>query len=106
MSQVPDRTAFFAERIKEQPDNVLFRFSYGQALVNAGRAAEAAEHLKIAASSRADWMVPRILLGKAYQASGDIPAARAAFADALALARSQGHEEPEEELTALLASLA
>lgn len=105
MSQVPDRTAFFAERLKEQPENVMFRFSYGQALVLAGRAAEATEHLKAAAASRADWMVPRILLGKAYQASGDIPAARAAFSDALALARSQGHEEPEEELLVLIAAL-
>lgn len=105
MSTAPDRTDFFAERVREQPENVLFRFSYGQALVNAGRAAEAVEHLKIAAASRADWMVPRILLGKAYQNSGDIPGARAAFADALALARSQGHEEPEEELLVLIAAL-
>jgi predicted Zn-dependent protease len=105
MSQVPDRTEFFAERVREQPENVLFRFSYGQALVNASRAAEAVDHLKIAAASRADWMVPRILLGKAYQGSGDIPAARAAFDDALALARSQGHEEPEEELLVLIAAL-
>ena len=33
------------------------------------------------------------------------PAAKAAFADALALAVAQGHEEPEEELRALLATL-
>ncbi|MEN9592275.1 MAG: hypothetical protein RJA21_734 [Gemmatimonadota bacterium] len=105
MSQAPDRTEFFAERVREHPENVLFRFSYGQALVNAGRAAEAAEHLQIAAASRADWMVPRILLGKAYQASGDTAAARLAFGDALALARSQGHEDPEEELVVLIASL-
>lgn len=105
MSQVPDRSEFFAERVREQPENVLFRFSYGQALVNVGRAAEAIPHLKIAVASRADWMVPRILLGKAYQASGDISAARAAYEDALGLARSQGHEEPEEELLVLIAAL-
>lgn len=105
MSTPPDRTAFFAARVAEQPDNVLFRFSYGQALVNASRAAEAVEHLQIAAASRADWMVPRILLGKAHQAAGDLVAARAAFDDALALARSQGHEEPEEELLVLIEAL-
>ena len=50
-------------------------------------------------------MMPRILLGKSLQAIGDKPAAKAVFADALALAVAQGHEEPEEELRALLATL-
>jgi hypothetical protein len=50
-------------------------------------------------------MMPRILLGKAHLALGDRTAARSAFEDALRLAVSQGHEEPEEELRALLAGL-
>ena len=48
---------------------------------------------------------PRILLGKSLLAAGDREDAKAAFADALALAVSQGHEEPEAELRALLATL-
>ena len=105
MNSVPDRSAFFAERVREQPENPLFRFSLGQALVNAGRAAEAVGHLRLAAGSRADWMMPRILLGRALHAAGDTTGARAAFSDALSLARAQGHEDPEEELVALIASL-
>jgi len=50
-------------------------------------------------------MMPRILLGKAHLALGDRAAARNAFEDALRLAVAQGHEEPEEELRALLAAL-
>jgi len=105
MNPTNDRCDLFAERVREQPDNPMFRFSYGQALTGAGRNAEAVEHLRIAAASRADWMMPRILLGKALLASGDPAGARTAFEDALHLARSQGHEEPEEELVALLATL-
>lgn len=96
------RSALFTARVAEQPDNSLFRFSLGQALLNENRPAEAAEHLRLAAASRADWMTPRILLGKALAATGDIAAARAALEDALQLAVSQGHEDPEAELRALL----
>ena len=105
MNPPEDRCALFERRVREHPDNPLFRFSLGQALVDAGRGPEAISHLRLAADSRADWMVPRILLGKALQASGDIPAARTVFEDALRLARSQGHEEPEEEILALIKHL-
>ena len=47
-------------------------------------------------------MMPRILLGKALAAVGDASGARTAWAQALALAVAQGHEEPEAELRALL----
>ena len=105
MNPTSDRCDFFAARVKEQPGNPMFRFSLGQSLVNAGRGAEAVEHLRLAAESRADWMMPRILLGKALQAAGDIEGAKLVFRQALALAVSQGHEEPEEEITALLRAL-
>jgi uncharacterized protein HemY len=99
------RSAFFATRVAEQPANPLFRFSLGQALVNESRPAEALEHLRLAAASRADWMTPRILLGQALAATGDTTAARAILEEALALAVAQGHEDPETELRELLARL-
>ena len=99
------RSEIFRRHVAADPANPLFRFSLGQALLTEGAAAEAVEHLRLAAASKADWMMPRILLGKCLQAIGDKPAAKAAFTDALALAVAQGHEEPEEELRALLATL-
>ena len=99
------RSELFRRHVAADPANPLFRFSLGQALLTEGAAAEAVEHLRLAAASKADWMMPRILLGKCLQAIGDKPAAKAAFTDALALAVAQGHEEPEEELRALLATL-
>jgi predicted Zn-dependent protease len=99
------RSELFRRHVASDPANPLFRFSLGQALWTEGDAAGAIEHLRLAAASRSDWMMPRILLGKSLRAAGDKPAAKAAFADALALAVAQGHEEPEEELRALLATL-
>ena len=99
------RSEIFRRHVASDPANPLFRFSLGQALWIEGDAAGAIEHLRLAVASKADWMMPRILLGKSLQAVGDQPAAKVIFADALALAVAQGHEEPEEELRALLATL-
>jgi len=99
------RSALFRPLVEKDPANPLFRFSLGQELLKEEAAAEAIPHLAFAAGAKSDWMVPRILLGKAQLALGDRAAAKAAFESALALAVAQGHEEPEEELRALLAGL-
>jgi predicted Zn-dependent protease len=99
------RSDLFRPLVAQDPANPLFRFSLGQELLKEGAAAEAIAHLQLATASKADWMMPRILLGKAHLALGDRAAARSAFDDALRLAVAQGHEEPEEELRALLATL-
>jgi Flp pilus assembly protein TadD len=97
------RSELFRRHVDADPANPLFRFSLGQALFAEGDALGATEHLRIAAASKADWMMPRILLGKCLRAAGDQAGARAVLGEALALAVAQGHEEPEAELRALLA---
>ncbi|GBL43861.1 hypothetical protein LBMAG55_07490 [Verrucomicrobiota bacterium] len=99
------RSALFRRHVEAEPGNPLFRFSLGQELLKEGAAAEAVGHLRRAAEAKADWMMPRVLLGKACLAAGDRPSAQAAWTEALALAVAQGHEEPEVELRALLAAL-
>ncbi len=99
------RSEVFRERIKADPANPLFRFSLGQALLAEHSAADAVEHLRLAADAKSDWMAPRILLGKALMATGRKEEARAALEAALRLALAQGHEDPEAELRALLAGL-
>ena len=96
------RSELFRAHVAADPANALFRFSLGQELLKEGAPAEAAEHLRRAADAKADWMMPRVLLGKALTAVGDHAGARAAWTAALALAVAQGHEEPEAELRALL----
>lgn len=99
------RSELFRRHVATDPANPLFRFSLGQALWSEGDPAGAVEHLRLAAASKADWMMPRILLGKCLLALADKAEAKAVFAEALRLAVAQGHEEPEEELRALLAGL-
>lgn len=96
------RSELFRAHVAADPANPLFRFSLGQELLKEGAAAEAIAHLRLAADAKVDWMMPRILLGKACLAAGDQAAATAAWEQALALAVAQGHEEPEAELRALL----
>lgn len=95
----------FAAKVKADPHNPLFRFSYGQALLNEGRTGDAVEHLQFCANSRADWMLARILLGKALIASGETAAAKPVLEEALRLAIEQHHEDPETEVRQLLEDL-
>ena len=99
------RSARFEKLVAQQPDNELFRFSLGQALVEESRPAEAIPHLQFCADRRADWMMARILLGKSLLATGQVGAARPILEAALVLAVEQHHETPEAELRELLAEL-
>lgn len=100
-----DRIAHFSALVERQPANELFRFSLAQAFLAAGRDAEAEIHLRQCVAAKADWMIPRILLGKLLLRAGRALEARALLAEALQLAISQSHETPEAELRTLLAEL-
>jgi predicted Zn-dependent protease len=99
------RSEQFAALVTQQPDNELFRFSLAQALFAENRAAEAVSHFEICANQKADWMMPRILLGKALLGLGRRAEAKRWLAAALALAVDQHHEDPERELRGILAEL-
>lgn len=99
------RSETFRKLVESDPRNPLFRFSLGQALIQENNFPVAVEHLQIAAESKADWMMPRILLGKTYLHLGQKNLAQVAFHEALKLAVAQGHEEPEAELRQLLSTL-
>lgn len=98
-------SARFAALVAAQPANPMFRFSLAQALLREQRPAEAVPHLETCAQARADWMMPRILLGKTLLQLGRPAAARPWLEAALALAVAQDHEDPAHELRALLADL-
>lgn len=99
------RSEKFAALVARQPDNELFRFSLAQALLEENQPAEAVEHLSFCANKKADWMMPRVLLGKTVLALGRPAEARPWLEQALQLAIAQHHEEPEAELRAILAEL-
>jgi predicted Zn-dependent protease len=102
---MPPRSPQFAALVERAPDNELFRFSLAQALVAEGRAEDAVPHYDFCVAKKADWMMPRILLGKLHLAAGRRAEARPLLVAALELAVSQAHEDPERELRALLAEL-
>jgi predicted Zn-dependent protease len=99
------RTAQFQALVASQPQNPLFRFSLAQALAAESRAEEAIPHFEFCVASRADWMMPRILLGKLLLQLGRAAEAKPLLTDALRLAAEQQHEDPERELRALLAEI-
>ena len=91
--------------VQRQPENELFRFSLAQALVADGRDADALEHFAFCTARKSDWMMPRILQGKVLIGLGRASEARPVLEDALRLAVDQNHEEPEQELRAILRDL-
>lgn len=97
------KSELFLPKVASNPDNLLFRFSLGQALYEEGQTAEAIPHLRRCADSRADWMLPRILLGKAYLQTGQTAEAKPILETALALAIEQNHDDPATELRSILA---
>ncbi len=99
------RSEHFAALVAKQPDNELFRFSLAQALLAESRPEDALEHLEFCARRKADWMMPRILLGKALIGLNRRAGAKPWLEEALQLAVEQNHEAPEQELRSLLDAL-
>jgi len=99
------KSEIFLPKVESKPDNMLFRFSLGQALYDEGDTAAAIPHLQRCADSRDDWMLPRILLGKAMLQHGQTSQAKPILETALELAVAQHHEDPAEELRSILTDL-
>ncbi len=95
----------FTAAVARQPDNELFRFSLAQSLAAEGHAADALPHFEFCVAKKADWMMPRILLGKLLLQLNRRTDARPLLESALRLAVEQHHEDPEREVRALLAEL-
>ena len=97
------KSEIFSPKVAAKPDNMLFRFSLGQALYDEGETTAAIPHLKKCADSRKDWMLPRILLGKAMLSDGQDSASKPILEAALRLAVEQHHDDPAKELRSVLA---
>jgi predicted Zn-dependent protease len=101
-----DKSELFRPKVEANPENTLFRFSLGQALYEEGDTSGCIAHLQQCADSRADWMLPRILLGKALLEQGQPNEAQPVLATALELAIDQRHDDPAAELRELLSGFA
>ena len=99
------KSDIFQSKVEAQPDNRLFRFSLGQALFEEGDIKGSIPHLELCVESREDWMLPRILLGKALIEIGRVTEAKNFLETALKLAALQKHDDPANELRCILADL-
>lgn len=102
---MPSRVEQFQSLVAREPENELFRFSLAQALSAEGKPEEAQPYFEFCIAKKADWMMPRILLGKNLLSAGRITEARPLLEAALHLAIEQHHETPEAELRSLLESM-
>lgn len=101
----PKKSERFHPKVKANPDNMLFRFSLGQALYEEGDCVAAIPHLLCCAESKDDWMLPRILLGKSLLQNEREAEAKPILEKALKLAIEQRHDDPATELRAILEDL-
>ncbi len=99
------KSEIFQDKVRQKPDNIMFRFSLAQALYDEEASADAIEHLECCVRSREDWMLPRILLGKALLEAGRPEVAKPYLEAALELAIAQHHEDPATELRHILSDL-
>jgi predicted Zn-dependent protease len=99
------KSEIFQPKVAAKPDNMLFRFSLGQALYDEGAVEASIHHLQHCANSRDDWMLPRILLGKALLQVGKTAEAKPILEKSLELAIVQHHDDPAAELRSLLEDL-
>lgn len=95
----------FTKLVEQHPGNEMFRFSLAQALENAGQIDPALEQYQLCVQAKADWMMPRIILGKLLLKNGNQDEARPLLEDALKLAIDQDHEDPAAELQEILSDL-
>lgn len=102
---MPSRSDHFSALVAKHPDNELFRFSLAQALLAENRETDALEHLEFCVRKKADWMMPRIMLGKTLLALGRRDEAKPCLEEALHLAVTQDHQDPAAELRGILAGL-
>ncbi|QYX51791.1 tetratricopeptide repeat protein [Pseudomonas sp. S07E 245] len=86
-------------------DNSLLRFGLGKAWLDEGNGAEAAVHLARCVELDPKYSAAWKLLGKAYQLSGDLAAARQAWEQGTEAARAHGDKQAEKEMAVFLKKL-
>ena len=96
------RSEKFLKLIESKGKNPLLLFSYGQALLDEGKTKAATLPLDKCAENDKDWMIPRILLGKAHLQLGNMDESNNWLKSALKLAIEQKHDDPEAEIRELL----
>lgn len=102
MTQDDERIARFRELVVEDPDNELAQFSLGQALLDAGRPAEAEGHFARTAQLQPDHMMAWYRRAECLMQLERYEEARPLAEKTLALAIEQHHEGPKADAQEML----
>ena len=94
----PPPLASFEKMLAAGKDGALLRFSLGNEYLKGGDAARAVLHLQQAVAIDPDYTAAWKLLGRALQASGDAPAAVAAYRNGIAVAMRKGDKQAGREM--------
>ena len=92
----------FKELLAANPENELFRFSLGQALMDEGNPSEAIPLFEQCQQKKPDWMMASILKAKCQIVLERTEEAKIELNRSLKLAIEQEHEAPEAEIRKLL----
>lgn len=95
----------FEQMLAQGQDNALLRFTLGDACLKAGRATEAAEHLRRAVEHDPHYSAAWKLLGRALAEAGDAPEAMQAYRDGIAVAEARGDKQASKEMQVFLRRL-
>ncbi len=99
------RSDLFREKVRQSPNNLLFRFSLAQACFEEEDFPGVIEAIQPCLEQRPDWMLARILYGRALLQQDNTSLAKQELNEALRLAHEQNHEAPAEELIQLLSEI-
>lgn len=102
MSRSTDRIAFFSNLVEQDPGNPLHRFALAQAQLDAEDWAAAEATYAVCLDLDQGWMMAAIRRGRCLIELSRWAEARQALELGAGLAEKQGHEEPFEEIRALL----
>ncbi len=96
----------FEKLLANGKDSPLLRFSLGNEYLKANQPANAAAHLRAAVAADAHYSAAWKLLGKALALSGDIAAAKDAYASGIAAAEARGDKQAAREMAVFKKRLA
>jgi cytochrome c-type biogenesis protein CcmH/NrfG len=96
---MPDeRESRYQSIIQQFPDSPMGYFSLGRYYLELGRHADAATQLRRCVELQSDYAAALVSLGDALVGAKDVPAAKAAYAQARAAAMAQNHPSLAEEI--------
>jgi predicted Zn-dependent protease len=100
-----DRVLQFRQKVSENPNNFLYKYSLAQVLFEKGKFEEAVTLFEQCLAAKPDWMMSALFLAKTYLALENKPLAIKHLELTKKLASEQKHDDPFHEANDLLVEI-